>query len=62
MQPTEHEDVTQASQYVADEGSRPLIQVEALQHQLAALRESNRTLSRDITDQGKLSRVLNWGA
>ncbi|CDJ42852.1 hypothetical protein ETH_00031765 [Eimeria tenella] len=60
LSPTEHEDVTQASQYVADEGSRPLIQVEALQHQLAALRESNRTLSRDITDQGKLSRVLNW--
>ncbi|CDJ63009.1 LOW QUALITY PROTEIN: hypothetical protein, conserved [Eimeria necatrix] len=60
LSPTEHEDVTQASQFVADEGSRPLIQVEALQHQLAALRESNRTLSRDITDQGKLPSVLNW--
>ncbi|OEH78628.1 myosin-related protein [Cyclospora cayetanensis] len=40
-------------EYVNKDSARSLIRIESLHHQLAALRETNRTLSRDITDQAQ---------
>ena len=53
LQPTAQDGLGHAPQYVPDDGVRQPAQVETLEHQLAALRESNRTLSRDVADQGK---------
>ena len=55
LQPTAQDGPAQAPHYAPDDGMRPATQVETLEHQLEALRESNRTLSRDVADQGKCS-------
>lgn len=51
-QTTVQDEIGQRQKYADEDRVRPFGQMESLQYQLAALRETNRNLSRDLTDQG----------